>query len=391
MPFEDQPGRLGDHFADERTELPPHLDWEAVGPAIVSAGGRRWSVWAWLLGGVAGAGLLIGMLYYAPAAAPSVPVAPVPYAERAPVRPSAPPPVVPSLPTGEKTDTDGTGVDRPRVAKPPRAVVGIDRAVVTPPVRQRPVGLAAPARLPLGPIAPLAEEAAWSPPAVTAVSAPPAPVSTEHLGSYLSLTAGANRMLIQSRNTSYLPGPFLQLQLTRRLRRQPLFYTVGLTAERIDIRLESDEVEPVTLYRPGTPDTLFTNVITGEQRLVLTDSVAGARRRRLRHHRFDQRIGGQLLLGGRVGRRRLRFTIAGGLGVDYRVGRRGSLLGRYVSVLAQGDDPALRINALAGAGFEYQPGHRLRLHLRGEYVLPVAVMSEHRMRLGLGVGYWLVR
>lgn len=79
-----------------------------------------------------------------------------------------------------------------------------------------------------------------------------------------------------------LPSSYWSATYHRRLSGYGWGLRVGPRWERLVWSSETTFDRPVTLFRPGTVDTIFRNITTGEERIVTTDSIPGIRRTEFR-------------------------------------------------------------------------------------------------------------
>ncbi len=368
---DEERGRLTDHFADQQTPLPPHLDWEALGPEIIGAEPprRRGFLW-WLLGAGAGA-ILLTMTLLSQSSGQ----------ETAGHAVGLPPFLADSLTAEAQPEVLSAGTlpepraipsaDRQRPAASPARAVSPLKGNFSSPVTGRVMPATVPAIQSLLPTV-YREDDSLRLPLMTAT--PPAPVSGKSVYSYALLGGGAIR-------PGQLPGPAAQFTVSRPLSDGPLRLAATFTYERLDRRTDSDRTVPVTLYRPGTPDTLFRDLVTGEERLVTTDSVSGMLRRQRRQHVLEERLGGQLTLVRRFSRGRLRIDPGVGLGADFLLRSRGQLPDGTPA-------PAgFRLAAVGTVSVSYAITDRFDLLWRTEFVRPFGQAEEQRMRMGIGLRY----
>lgn len=134
----------------------------------------------------------------------------------------------------------------------------------------------------------------------------------------------------------------------------------GLSLRQQRYRAYLQREENAKLYRPGTVDTIFRNVFTGEETVVLTDSVGGVRRRTFGHHNRVTTLSIPLLLITEEQWDRFHVGLRGGgrFIIERReVGRTVTRSGEVISL----DD---ELESGANTGWRWQVGGHLRYRLR---------------------------
>jgi len=184
----------------------------------------------------------------------------------------------------------------------------------------------------------------------------------------LSLTAGGF-----TQQSPYSSGPIPEAEVSQSSPQISLQYgkilsdkwqvNAGIDGRQYRFRtaFESRD-ENARLYRPGTVDTIFRNITTGEERVVLTDTIAGTRIRRFGHDNTVTELGLSLMLGRRWQFGRHGFQLSAGPRLGFVIGRNGrtTIQLHQVSDLAEapqyGQD--LRISGRLEADYRFNINQR---------------------------------
>ncbi len=120
--------------------------------------------------------------------------------------------------------------------------------------------------------------------------------------------------------------------------------------------------ENARLYRPGTVDTIFRNVSTGEERIVFTDTIPGTRLRKFGNDNSISELGLSLVLSRRWQFGRHGFLLSAGPRVGLVIGREGRTTNQLNQVSDLVDAPQygkdLRISGRLEAGYSFDINHR---------------------------------
>lgn len=297
----DQPGFLGQPFADEATPLPDHLTWEVLGDGIIQPQ-RRWPfVLFFLVAVTIAAGWSVSSnevhpqgLFPLPALQASDDLVPLLSIEELTVAASAPTLPFPPQIAGEKTTklriaaNEAGGYSISTVSRFPlegaeekTAKLGTTASIVTTEFSTNQArALANNAVLPLA----IREfNVAFDNELVTELRETKAeegnstsPATEKTTSSQVILLAGTSNHggktdFIDPLYTTYFSAAY------RKSVGNKWYWSAGLSSQRFVRRAELANTRSTTFYRPGTVDTIFRNVSTGAERIVTTDSVSGLR------------------------------------------------------------------------------------------------------------------
>ncbi|MEM1357732.1 MAG: hypothetical protein AAGF89_06015 [Bacteroidota bacterium] len=142
-------------------------------------------------------------------------------------------------------------------------------------------------------------------------------------GAFQSGYAGDAPWLAAERNDF---SPSLSLRYERPLT-QNWFLSTGIDLRNYRFRTAFENVDPdARLYRPGTIDTIFRNLTTGEERTVFTDTVPGTVIRRFGNDNVVTEIGIPLLIAYRWASKKHALSLAIGPRLGLVVTREGRSL-----------------------------------------------------------------
>ncbi len=165
----------------------------------------------------------------------------------------------------------------------------------------------------------------------------------------VSLTGGliGYRAGYQPQNDGFDPStiesPEIGLQAELRIDRslaKRWYISTGIAYRRYNFRSAFNTTDTdIDLYRPGTVDTIFRNVITGEERVVTTDTLSGTRIRRFGNDNVITEASVPFLIGRRFGQNGTTFGIAAGMRVGYVAGRSGRVAVSRDQVVSLNETP----------------------------------------------------
>lgn len=118
-------------------------------------------------------------------------------------------------------------------------------------------------------------------------------------------------------------SPELSLRYTRPVGKK-LFISTGVEFRNYRFRTAFENVDTdARIYQPGTVDTIFRNLITGEERIVTTDTVGGTRTLRFGNDNSVLELGVPLMIGRRWSLGRHDFSLAAGPRIGLVLARTG--------------------------------------------------------------------
>ncbi|MBC6993597.1 hypothetical protein QWY85_02295 [Neolewinella lacunae] len=147
------------------------------------------------------------------------------------------------------------------------------------------------------------------------------------------------------------------------------FLATGLDLRHYRFRTAFVEVDDnARFFRPGTVDTIFRNLTTGEERIVTTDTVGGTRIRRFGNDNVVTTLGVPVLLGRSWTAGVHHLSLAAGPRIDFLLGREGRTVVNNLEVIDLATAPQFGQNIRwAGrleAGYDWQPQGRWSVALR---------------------------
>lgn len=156
-------------------------------------------------------------------------------------------------------------------------------------------------------------------------------------------------------------SPEISLRYTRPLGKK-LFVSTGIELRNYRFRTAFEQVDNnARIYQPGTVDTIFRNLTTGEDRVVTTDTVGGIRSLRFGNDNTVTEIGLPLLIGRKWNLGRHDFSLAAGPRVGLIVARDGRTVIESNQVTDLGTAPQFSKNLNfagrleVGYGFQLTP------------------------------------
>lgn len=147
------------------------------------------------------------------------------------------------------------------------------------------------------------------------------------------------------------------------------FVAAGLDYRHLRFQSAFEDVDHnARIYQPGTVDTIFRNLTTGEETVSTTDTVGGTRIRRFLNHNVVRSVGGSVLLGYQQTFGNHRLSLAAGPRVDFLLGREGKVVAGDLEITDFTDAAAFGRNVRwAGrleAGYDWQPEGPWSISLR---------------------------